>query len=198
MYLRPAFVETDLARIEALIRAHPFGVLVTHGADGMDASHIQFAVTRDADTLVLQGHLAKPNAQCVAFTGGTAIAIFSGPHAYIAPSWYAAQPSVPTWDYVAVHVHGALESVTDHTEMLDQLQAEDPGGFDVRHLPDRYHEAMFNGIRSFRLRGTRIEAQWKMSQNRSADDRKGVIAGLRMQGRHDVAEMIEAGLPTIT
>jgi transcriptional regulator len=181
MYLRPAFVETDLDRIEGLIRAHPFGVLVTRGADGMEASHIPFAVERNGGDLVLIGHLATPNAQCAQFDGGEALAIFSGPHAYISPSWYKTQPSVPTWDFSAVHIHGTLQPVMDHMAMLDQLAAEDPG--------------VFNAIRSFRLPAARIEAQWKMSQNRSIDDRKGVIAGLRAQGFEDVAREVEATLP---
>lgn len=195
MYLRPAFVQTDIDWIEALIRANPFGLLVTHGPDGMDASHLPFVVTRDGDSLVLTGHLARPNAQSALFDGGQALAIFSGPHAYIAPSWYKTQPSVPTWDYAAVHVHGVLEPVSDPVEMLDQLAAEDPGRFDVRNLPERYREAMFAGIRSFRLPALRIEAQSKMSQNRSIDDRRGVIAGLRDQGLHDVAQAVEATIP---
>jgi transcriptional regulator len=195
MYLRPAFVETDLDRIEGLIRAHPFGVLVTRGADGMEASHIPFAVERNGGDLVLIGHLATPNAQCAQFDGGEALAIFSGPHAYISPSWYKTQPSVPTWDFSAVHIHGTLQPVMDHMAMLDQLAAEDPGGFDVRDLPGKYRDAMFNAIRSFRLPAARIEAQWKMSQNRSIDDRKGVIAGLRAQGFEDVAREVEATLP---
>ena len=195
MYLRPAFVETDLDRIEGLIRANPFGLLVTQGADGMDASHLPFTVSRVGDDLVLLGHLAKPNAQCAQFEGGEALAIFSGPHGYISPSWYKLQPSVPTWDYCAVHVHGLLEPLEDHIDMLHELAAGDPGNFDVHALPEAYREAMFKGIRAFRLKSTRIEAQWKMSQNRSVEDRQGVIAGLREQGLHDVAAEIEATLP---
>lgn len=195
MYLRPAFVETDLDRIEALIRAHNFGLLVTSGPDGMDASHLPFAVERRGDSLILTGHFAKPNAQCAQFAGGTALAIFSGPHGYISPSWYKTQPSVPTWDYAAVHIHGVLEPLDDHMDMLDQMAEHDPGHFNVRDLSDRYRQMMFAGIRSFRLPATKIEAQWKMSQNRSVEDRLGVIAGLRGQGLHDLAAEVEATLP---
>jgi len=195
MYLRPAFVETDLDRIEGLIRANPFGLLITNGPDGMNASHIPFAVERNGDELVVIGHLATPNAQCAQFDGGEALAIFSGPHAYISPSWYKTQPSVPTWDFSAVHIHGTLEPVMDHMAMLDQLAAEDPGGFDVRDLPGKYQQMMFAGIRSFRLPAVRIEAQWKMSQNRSIEDRKSVIDALREAGNDAVAREIEATLP---
>lgn len=195
MYLRPAFVVTDLDRIETLIREFPFGLLVTDGPPGLAASHLPFAVRREAGGLILMGHLAAPNPQCAMFTGAKALAIFSGPHAYIAPSWYCTQPSVPTWDYAAVHVHGELLPTDEHLAMLDQLALDDPGRFDARDLPDRYREKMFAGIRSFRMPAQRVEAQWKMSQNRSVEDRQGVISGLRSQGRHDVAREIEATLP---
>ncbi len=195
MYLRPAFAETDLDKIVALVRAHHFGLLVTNGSDGMSASHIPFAVERDGDRLTVTGHLAAQNAQCAAFDGGTAMAIFSGPHAYIAPSWYTSQPSVPTWDFCAVHLHGVLEPMLDHNAMLDQLAQSDPGGFDHRDLSEKYRTMMLNGIRSFRLPAARIEAQWKMSQNRSVADREGVIAALRAQGQGDVADLVAATLP---
>ena len=120
MYLRPAFVETDLNRIEALIRANSFGLLVTQGTVGMDASHLPLVVERDGDTLVITGHLAKANAQCAQLDGGEGLIIFSGPHAYIAPSWYKTQPAVPTWDYSAVHLHGILELTPDPMPMLTE------------------------------------------------------------------------------
>ena len=201
MYLRPAFVETDLDRMEALISAHPFGLLVT--ADGgMDASHIPFTVERQDNTLIVMGHLAAANPQCRLLDGGTALAIFSGPHAYIAPGWYTTQPSVPTWDYAAVHLHGTLEAIDEgmaaHGDMLDALAKGDPHSFDVRDLSEKYRSMMFKGIRAFRLRATRIEAQWKMSQNRSIEDRKGVIAGLQSQGLADVAAFVAETLPAET
>ena len=195
MYLRPAFTETDPARIAGLIVAHPFGVLITTGADGPSASHVPFVVERDGPNLVLTAHLAAANPQISALDGGTALAIFSGPHAYIAPGWYRTQPAVPTWDYAAVHVHGTLETIDDPTSMLRALAAGDPAGFDLAALTDRYRTQMFKGIVAFRLRATRVEAQWKMSQNRSAEDRVAVIAALRGQGDDAVADLIAETLP---
>ena len=198
MYLRPAFASTDLDRIVPLIEANAFGLLVTRIDAGMDASHIPFMVAREGDGLVLTGHLGRPNAQCAAFEGGTALAIFSGPHAYVSPGWYSATPAVPTWDYVAVHVHGVLEPVDDAGDMADMLRAlsvQDPAGFTVESLAPDYLAGMLRGIRGFRLRSTRIEAQWKLSQNRSVADREGVIAALRGQGQHDIAQLIAATLP---
>ena len=198
MYLRPAFAATDLDRIMPVIVENPFGLLVTRTESGMEASHIPFLVERDGETLVLTGHLGRPNAQCAAFEGGNALAIFSGPHGYIAPGWYEAQPAVPTWDYVAVHVHGVLEPVDDApatTAILRDLALHDPLGFQVDALPADYLAGMLRGIRAFRLRATKIEAQWKLSQNRSVKDREQVVAGLRGQQQNAIADLVAATLP---
>jgi transcriptional regulator len=197
MYLRPAFTETDRARIAGLIAENPFGLLVTNGAGGLDASPVPFVMTRDGADIVLTGHLAAANAQCACFDGGAAMAVFGGPHAYISPSWYRTQPAVPTWDYAAVHVHGHLEPL-DGNALMDVLRAlaqGDPGGFDVDVLEGGYRDGMLKAIRGFRLRAERIEAQWKMSQNRSPADREGVVAALRQRGEHAAAALVAASLP---
>ncbi len=197
MYLRPAFAETDLERIAGLIAAHSFGVLVTMGEGGMSASHIPFLVVREGDALVLEGHLGRGNPQCAQLDGGQGLAVFGGPHAYVSPGWYATQPAVPTWDYAAVHLHGTLEVVDEPAAvngMLRRLSAHDPG-FDLDALDAGFRDGMVKGIRAFRLRAMRIEAQWKMSQNRSVADRKGVIAGLRASNEHSVADLVAATLP---
>lgn len=197
MYPRPAFEETDTDRITALIEANSFGLLVT--AEGaMDASHIPFLVDRDAAGFTLSAHLGAANPQAKLLGGSRALAIFSGPHAYIAPGWYETQPSVPTWDFAAVHVHGVLEAIDDDAgarAILRRLSVYDPKGFDLDQLPERYMAGMMKGIRAFRLHPDKIEAQWKMSQNRSVADRLGVIAGLRGQGEEKVAALVEATLP---
>ncbi len=198
VYLRPAFAETDLARIAALVAAHPFGVLVTQGEAGMSASHIPFIVAQEGGALVLDGHLGRANPQCAQLAGGAALAVFTGPHAYVAPGWYATQPAVPTWDYAAVHVHGVLEPVDDAEQvagMLKALAKDDPMAFDLDALDPKFRAGMVAGIRAFRLRAQRVEAQWKMSQNCSAADRQGVIAGLRAQGDIAVADLVAATLP---
>jgi len=197
VYLRPAFAETGLERIAGLIVAHPFGALVTLGDGGMSASHIPFLVAREGDALVLEGHLGRANPQCAQLAGGQGLAVFGGPHAYVSPGWYATQPAVPTWDYAAVHLHGTLEAVDDPASvhaMLRRLSAHDPG-FDLDSLDAGFRDGMVKGIRAFRLRATRIEAQWKMSQNRSAADRRGIIAGLRGNDEHSVADLVAATLP---
>jgi transcriptional regulator len=194
MYLRPVFNETNLDKILALIAGNPFGLLVTHGPAGLDASHVPFTVERDGDALILEAHLARANPQCAMLDARSeALAIFSGPHAYIAPGWYETQPAVPTWDYAAAHVHGTLEPLSDpdsEAKMLHDLAQHDPHGFNHDKLDADYRAMMLRGIRPFRLRGTRIEAQWKMSQNRSEADRRAVAAALQAAGNQAVADLI--------
>jgi transcriptional regulator len=154
---------------------------------------VPFIVERQQGTLVLSAHLAAANPQCELLDGGRAMAIFSGPHAYISPGWYRTQPAVPTWDYAAVHMHGMLEPVTDEAgiaAILRALAADDPLHFDLDALPEKFRAGMVAGIRAFRLRAQRIEAQWKMSQNRSRADREAVVDALRAQGNDAVADLI--------
>ena len=160
MYLRPAFTSDDLDRIVPVITENAFGTLITRTEAGMEASHVPFLVARAGEGVVLSGHLGRPNSQCAAFEGGPALAVFSGPHAYIAPGWYATQPAVPTWDYAAVHVHGTLEAMTDEGEIRAMLHAlgEHDVTFDLDRLPADYMAGMLRGIRAFRLRSERISA----------------------------------------
>jgi transcriptional regulator len=202
MYVRPAFDETDPARIRALIQANPFGLLITSSATrGLGASPIPFLLEEDGEGFTLWGHLAAGNPQCDTLNGSEALATFGGPHAYVSPGWYGVQPSVPTWDYAAVHVSGTLEPVTDPEQVAASLQrmaAWDPVGFDVGAMAPDYRARMIAGVRAFTLRPRKVEAQWKMSQNRSVGDRARVIAALEAQGDPmsvSVAKLIGETLP---
>ncbi len=202
MYLRPVFLQPDPGEIAALICANPFAQLVTTGARGLEATHLPITYHGNGQGFALSGHFAAGNPQCDAIGGDAeALVIFAGPHAYISPSWYAAHPAVPTWDFAAVHVYGPLEPVTDPAAIAQDVQAmaeADPARFDVMALPPDYRARMFAGIRAFRLQPSRVEAQWKMSQNRSASDRRRVMAALREGGdtvAGQVAAMIAQTLP---
>jgi transcriptional regulator len=200
MYRPPAFTEDDPARILALIRDHPFGILVTTQG-GLVASHIPFVVLERPGGIVLHGHLAAANPQCAAFDGGEALAVFSGPHAYISPSWYTIGPAVPTWNYAAVHVSGRLSPLTDEDEVAAMLRAigAHDAGFDLDALPGRYRAGMIGGIRAFALVPERVEGKWKMSQNRPEADRLAVVAALRGAAdpvAGEVAELVAATLPS--
>lgn len=194
MYVPAAFAETDPEVTAALIRANPFGLLVT-GAPRPAATFVPFVLR---DGFVLEAHLARENPQGAVLDGAEALAVFGGPHAYVSPSWYRTQPSVPTWNYEAVQVAGRLELMRESAEILDMLNAlaeGDPGRFDTATVPEPFLGKLLKGIVAFRLIPHSVQAKRKLSQNKSVADRQGVIAGLRAGGEAVMADLIEATLP---
>jgi transcriptional regulator len=190
VYLPPAFTETRPAVLVAHIERHNFGLLTSHGAAGLVASHIPFLVERVGAELHLLGHLARPNPQVVDLAhGGEVLAIFSGPHAYISPSWYAHSPSVPTWNYADIHAYGTVRLVEDRDwlqrllrGLSDRHEAGSPVPWRMRDLPGSYLEGMLKGIIGLDISVTRLEGKFKLSQNRPAVDHPRVIAALEGQG----------------
>ena len=117
------------------------------------------------------------------------LAIFSGPHAYISPSWYAGGPSVPTWNYVDVHAYGSVRLVEDRDwlrgllrRLTERHEAGNPAPWRMQDLPEAYLAGMLEGIVGFDIAVTRLEGKYKLSQNRPAADRPRVIAALERQG----------------
>jgi len=195
MYVPAAFAEDDPAVAAAIVRANSFGLLIT-AVPALAATPVPFVLR---DGFVLEAHLARENPQAAALDGAEALAVFGGAHAYVSPSWYAAKPAVPTWNYEAVQVAGRVAVMTDEAEiraMLDALSEGDPGDFATGGVPAGYLQKMLKGIVAFRLIPNKITAKRKLSQNRSATDRRGVIAGLRDQGETRMAELVAATLPT--
>jgi len=193
VYLPPAFTETRSEVLIEHIERYDFGLLMSHGADGLIASHIPFLVTHDHDELHLHGHLARPNPQVGHLArGDEVLAIFHGPHAYVSPSWYTSGPSVPTWNYADVHAYGIVRLVED-ADWLRQLlrrlserhEACKPVPWQMQDLPETYLEGMLRGIVGLDIAVTRLEGKYKLSQNRPAADRPRVVAALEAQSNAD-------------
>jgi len=189
VYLPPAFTEVRPEILVEHIERYDFGLLVTLGAEGLVASHIPFLIERDGEQLHLQCHLARPNPQVSDLArGGEVLAIFHGPHAYISPNWYATGPSVPTWNYVDVHAYGTVQLVEDAewlrrflVRLSERHEARNPVAWRMQDLPEAYVGTMLKGIIGFEIAVTRLEGKYKLSQNRPAADRPGVIAALESQ-----------------
>ena len=207
VYLPPHFTETRPAVLIAHIEQHDFGLLVSHGAAGLVASHIPFLVERHGEQLHLLCHLARPNQQVEELRqGGEALAIFSGPHAYVSPSWYAAGPSVPTWNYVDVHAYGTVRLNEDEDwlrgllrRLSDRHEAGSPAPWRMQDLPESYLKGMLKGIIGLDIAVTRLEGKYKLSQNRPSVDRLPVIAALERRGDADalaVAALMREREPT--
>jgi transcriptional regulator len=193
VYLPPAFTEARPAVLVAHIEQHDFGLLVSHGPSGVVASHIPFLVEHHGDELHLLGHLARPNPQVEDLRHSQEVlAIFSGPHAYISPSWYAAGPAVPTWNYVDVHAYGTVSMIEEADwlrrfllRLSDRHEATNPAPWRMQDLPEPYLQGMLKGIIGFDIAVTRLEGKYKLSQNRPDIDRPRIIAGLERREEAD-------------
>jgi transcriptional regulator len=174
----------DHAEAVAFVRANPFAILVSGSDGGPFATHIPILVKGVDTQLVLHGHMAKANPHWRLLENGQeSLAIFHGPHAYISPSLYESRESVPTWNYAAVHVYGRALVVTEPEQLLEETR-EIINAFDPAYLAqwstlnDKFRYGMLKQIVGFEMAVTRIEAKFKISQNRSKKDQAAVIASL--------------------
>jgi transcriptional regulator len=190
MYLPKHFEPQDERLLWDLIDQESFGMLLTVVDGEPFASHVPFLVDRAARLLHCHVARANPQWQHVA-NASRVLAIFAGPHGYVSPTWYAEQGGVPTWNYAVVHAHGAAVCVDDvehKRNHVEALAAKYESGRTAPWVPD-YDVRRLVGIVGIEIRVARLEGKLKLSQNRSAADRAGVIAQLQASGRDDDAEL---------
>lgn len=191
MYLPRHFREERIEVLHDAMRAIVFASLVTHGPDGLSATHLPLAFDAEPGPHgTLYGHVARANPHWRAFPADEhALAMFVGPHAYVSPSWYpsthATGEDAPTWNYIAVHASGPLKLVEEPARVLDILtrltdrqEAQRDPRWRVSDAPAAYVERELRGIVGFELPIARLEGKWKLSQNRNAADFEGARAGL--------------------
>jgi transcriptional regulator len=171
----------DRAEILAFMRANDFPILVTGTGGAVHASHLPVVIHDRGERIVLDMHMAKSNPQWKEFFEDEVLVIFSGPHAYVSPRWYEEQERVPTWNYAAVHAYGIPKLFDDPKTKYDnqrrlvaQLDPQWLPRFDA--LSADYIEKMIAGIVNFEIDVTRIDARWKLSQNRGRREME-LIAG---------------------
>ena len=198
MYIPSAFREDDPRALHALVQANGFGLLVTMEEGAPQASHLPMLLdpTRGAQGSLF-GHLAAANPQWRGFDGNSpALAVFSGPHAYVSPRWYTEARNVPTWDYVSVHVRGKprvierrdlVRDLLRRTMALYESSFPEPRCFDS--IPGDYTEALLGAVVAFELPITRIAGARKLSQNKGARDRARIVEGLRAMGDPSAARV---------
>lgn len=182
----------------AFIRQYSFATLVTAAPGAApQATHLPFMAVEEAGQLRLVAHLARANPQWRDFSGpGEALVIFQGPHAYISPGLYQRQPSVPTWNYAAVHAYGGLRLLERREDKLRALRqlvtANDvPWLEQMERLPPDFLELKLGGIVAFEIAVTRLEARWKLSQDRTPQERR-TIADTLAQSADSAAQAVAA------
>ena len=187
MYVPAAFAQTDKSALHDLMRRYSFALLTSHGQSGLVASHLPLLLDADAGPHGrLVGHMARANPQWRDI-GGEVMAVFAGPHAYVSPSWYQEQGTVPTWNYVAVHAYGTFRLVEERDELLAILrrsvvtyEGERPGAWTFDES-EPHVATLLKAIVGFRIEISRLEGKWKLSQNHSEERRQRVSQALAAQ-----------------
>jgi transcriptional regulator len=205
MYIPQHFNVSDPATIAAFMRSYSFATIVTHDGEVPHATHMPVLYDpHKGKKGSLVSHMARGNPQWQHFENGQEVlVIFTGPHAYVSPSWYVTTPAVPTWNYTAVHAYGVPRIVTDHNEFAGMLHEliefyESPRTDRWQgEMPDEFRDRLMKGIVGVEIEVTRIEAKFKLSQNRS-EDQSGVITALASssdQTDREVAELMKQSRP---
>jgi transcriptional regulator len=194
MYQPPAFVETRTEALHALIRARPLGLLITAGAHGVVADPVPFLLAPEIGPHgTLQAHLARANPHFAALAAAAEVlVVFQDAGAYVSPGWYESKREhgrvVPTWNYVMVQVRGTPKIIDDAPWLRSQVERltdrHEQGRADpwaVDDAPAAFIAGQIRGIVGLEIAITAIAGKFKLSQNRSAADQAGVLAGLDAQ-----------------
>lgn len=203
MYV-PAHFAADDQAVQDLLAKHGAADLVTMTADGLMATMLPFVHDRERN--VLLGHLARNNEHWRRPVIGDALVIMRGPDAYISPAWYASKQEhgrvVPTWNYITAHVYGTMTVhddpawVEDVVRRLSELhEAGRPAPWSVDDAPAKYVAGQLRAIVGVEIAITRIDAKFKLSQNRPEADIDGVIDGLHHDGHDAAAEAVARQRP---
>jgi transcriptional regulator len=197
MYIPESFAEADLPTLHEFMRQHSFATLVTQQNGAPFASHLPVLLDSGIGTHGgLLGHMARNNTQWQDFASGAEVLVmFHGPHAYVSAAWYEPNPLVaPTWNYMAVHGYGTVRILSEDEleKTLHRLVDENEKTFSPPwplEITQPMRERMLEAIVGFEVRLNRVEGKFKLSQNRSQQDRRNVIAQLS-QSEHgkDVAQ----------
>ena len=205
MYTPPTFREERLDVLHGLIRAHPLGALVRHGADGLCADHLPFEIappTPEAPFGILRAHVARANPVWRA-DGARTLVIFQGPQAYITPAWYEEKQrsgkEVPTYNYAVVHAHGPLRAIDDAAWLLALVErltarheADQAAPWRVSDAPADYIGKMLKAIVGIEIPLARLEGKWKLGQNRSMQDQASMAHGLALDHQPGAAQALGA------
>ena len=204
MYIPTRFLETDHETLYQFIRDHSFALLVTNGvasvATGLAplATHLPMELQANGDgTIQLVGHLAKANSQWKMLGSETpALAVFSGPHAYISSSWYD-HVNVPTWNYLAVHVTGRTQILSEEKtlallhQQLDHYEANSQCPVSVASMTEAYVRKEMRGLVGFSMQIETIEGAAKLSQNRDDKNHQAIVDELKKQNDFNANRVAE-------
>ena len=190
MRQNPSFTLADVTEIRRVIEGNPWATIVSAGDDGLVSSHYAVLLDESRDDLTIVGHVGRPDDLIHGLGEREIIIVFQGPHGYVSPSWYGDVQAVPTWNYIAVHLSGVPEILTEDENLavLDRLVDRFEGRLpEPRRMWERPNDPAFvgrlaAGTVGFRLTPTRVVAKRKLSQNKPAETIETVIGELNGEG----------------
>ena len=203
MYTPKLYREEDREKIIEFMRQNEFAVLVAYDGEKPTASHLLVEVFEEGGRIFINGHMSRVNPLWKTFEQNSEVlTIFHGPHTYVSPTWYN-HVNVPTWNYQAVHVYGKPRIVEDYDEAYRILKRlvdrhETASHYKMETLPQDFVAKEIKGIVAFQIEATRIEANYKLSQNRNDEDYRNIV--VKLEEREDemsrgVAEAMKVQRP---
>jgi transcriptional regulator len=173
----------DRPELLAFLRDNNFPVLVTGTGGALHASHLPVTIHESGSQIVIDMHMAKNNPQWKEFFDDEVLVVFSGPHSYVSPRWYAETERVPTWNYAAVHAYGVPRINADRKSKAESqrrlIESLDPAWLPKHDaLSQKYVDMMLDGIVNFSIPVARIETRWKLSQNRGRREMELIATAL--------------------
>lgn len=184
MYVPANFRPSSPAEMESVIKEHPFGLLLT---DVDHATHIPMELKVRDNVRYLEGHLSAANPHVKVLNHSLSLAVFTGPHCYISSSWYE-KVNVPTWNYISVHVKGNVKILDEQEsfelirEQMNRYETVNEQGTKLSDLPQSFLDAHLRGIVCFRMEILKMDAAFKLSQNRNDQDHAAIISQLESLG----------------
>jgi transcriptional regulator len=204
MYIPKTFEVNDRTKLLEFVKNNSFGILFSQTNEGPFATHLPFLIDESRGRNgVLTSHMAKPNSHWKNLNNKEVLVVFPGPHAYISPTWYNETNTVPTWNYVAVHILGEFKLVENKAEMKDII--EKMVDFYESSMPnpwkaefdDMFIDGLMNGIVGFEINIKKIEGKWKLNQNHSVQRQQNLINGLKTSNEcnsQETAKLMEQNI----
>ena len=185
LYIPKAQLVDDRKFLHDFMDEYSFVDLVTASPE-IRVTHIPVFLDRGAGTYgTIYGHISRQNPQNKTFDGGNAVIVFRGPHSYISPTWYAKTEVVPTWNFAVVHASGKLKPIDDRkalhdllAKLIEKFEKSPSSAYNFAKLPDSYKNGLIAGIIGFEMEIESLEGKFKLGQERSDADKKGVLKGL--------------------
>ena len=196
MYIPKLYREEDREKILEFLKQNNFPALVTYDGEKPIATHLPVEVIEAEDgALTVVGHMSRANPQWKSFGGQEVLLIFQGPHTYISPRWYD-HVNVPTWNYMMVHLYGKVRLVEGDElySLMSRLvqKHEVQTSYNLESLPEDFVKKEMKGIVGFAVDVTRVEASYKLSQNRNDADHENIIRELEERGDEQSAGVAKA------